>query len=189
MKAPTFLEGVAVALVMSLAGSVVYTALDTVFSGVPVARLLIPGLGLTYLVYLLRRSPERIGRVTAAAAWLLVAGALWFTHPPLLLYVCVHLGVLWLIRSLYFYSSALSALADLGLNGLALAAAVTALARTGSVGLAIWCFFLVQALFVVIPKSLRHRPVAGRSAHADEDRFHQAYRVAERAVRHLSTRH
>jgi len=189
MKAPTFLEGAAVALVMSLAGSVLYTALDAVFPGIPAARLLIAGLALAYLVYLLGRSPERIGRVTAAAGWLLVAGGLWFTHPPLLLYVCAHLGVLWLIRSLYFYSSALSALADLGLNGLALATAVTALTRTGSVGLAIWCFFLVQALFVVIPKSLGPRPGARPSAHVDEDRFHQAYRVAERAVRHLSTRH
>lgn len=189
MKAPTFLEGAAVALVLSLAGSVLYTALDTVVPGIPAARLLIAGLGLAYLVYLLRRSPERIGRVTAAASWVLVAGGLWFTHPPLLLYVCAHLGVLWLIRSLYFYSSALSALADLGLNGLALAAAVTALTRTGSVGLAIWCFFLVQALFVVIPKSLRRGPGTARSAQAQDDRFQQAYRAAESAVRHLSSRH
>jgi hypothetical protein len=189
MKAPTFLEGVTVALVLTLAGSVLYTALNAVFPGIPAARLLIAGLGLAYLVYLLSRSPERIGRITAAAGWLLVAGVLWFAHPPLLLYVCVHLGVLWLIRSLYFYSSALSALADMGLNSLALAAAVTAITRTGSVWLAIWCFFLVQALFVVIPKSLTRRPTAARAVHAEEDRFQQAYRAAERAVRHLSSRH
>ena len=189
MKAPTFLEGIAVALVMSLAGGVLYTALDAVFPGIPAARLLIAGLGLVYLVYLLHRSPDHIGRVTAVAGWLLVAGALWFTHPPLLLYVCVHLGVLWLIRSLYFYSSALSALADLGLNALALAAAITAVTRTGSVGLAIWCFFLVQALFVIVPKDLRRSPNEARSSHTDEDRFQQAYRAAENTVRHLSSRH
>ena len=186
MKTPTFLEGVAIALVMSLAGSVLYTALDTVFPGDPVVRLLIAGIGLAYIVYLLGRSPERIGRVTVAAAWLLLAGGLWGTHPPLLLYACVHLGAIWLIRSLYFYSSALSALADLGLNGLALAAAITAVTRTGSVLLGIWCFFLVQALFVVIPKSVRRTPGA---AQTDEDRFQHAYRVAESAVRNLSFRH
>jgi hypothetical protein len=189
MKTPTFLEGVAVALVLSLAGSALYNAPNAVFPGIPSVRLLIAGLALAYLVYLLSRSPTRIGRVTAVAAWLLMAGALWFMHPPLLLYVCVHLGVLWLIRSLYFYSSALSALADLGLNALALAAAVTAVTRTGSVWLAIWCFLLVQALFVVIPKELGRSPSAARAAHTDKDRFQQAYRAAENAVRHLSSRH
>lgn len=189
MKQPTFLEGVTVALVMSLAGSVSYTALDAVFPGVPVARLLIAGIGLAYIVYLLSRSPERIGQVTAAAAWLLVAGALWFTHPPLLLYVCGHLGAIWLIRSLYFYSSALSALVDLGLNGLGLAAAVTAVTRTGSILLGIWCFFLVQALFVFIPQSVRRRPGSGLTGHDVDDRFQQAYRIAENAVRNLSSRH
>jgi hypothetical protein len=189
MRRPTFLEGVAVALVISLTGSVLYAALDTVFPGVPVLRLLIAGIGLAYVVYLLSRTPEPVGRVTAVGAWLLVAGVLWFTHPPLLLYVCSHLGAIWLIRSLYFYSSALSALADLGLNGLGLAAAIWAVTRTGSVFLGIWCFFLVQALFVVIPKSIQRKPGTAQAGHESDDRFQYAYRVAETAVRKLSSNH
>jgi len=189
MKQPTFLEGVGVALAASLVGSMLYTAMEVVFPGVPVLRLLIAGISLAYVVYLLGRSPERVGRVTAAAAWLLVAGVLWFTHPPLLLYVLVHLGTLWLIRSLYFYSSALSAIADLGLNGLGLAAAIWAVTRTGSVFLGIWCFFLVQALFVLIPKSVNRKPGTGQAGHAHEDRFQHAYRVADAAVRKLSSTH
>lgn len=187
MKQPDFLEGVAVALATSLAGSVLYTALDTVFPGVPVLRLLIAGIGLVYVLYLLSRSPERVGRVTAAATWLLVAGVLWFTHPPLLLYVCMHLGIIWLIRSLNFYASALPALADLGLNGLGLAASIWAVTRTGSVFLGIWCFFLVQALFVVIPKSVRRKHGPTRIGHMHEDRFQHAYHVAETAARKLSS--
>ncbi len=187
MSQPTFLEGVAVALAASLAGSALHTALDAVFPGIPTVRLLVAGIGLAYVIYLLSRSPERVGRVTAAAAWLLVAGVLWFTQPPLLLYVCLHLGAIWLIRSLYFYSSALSALADLGLNGLGLAAGISAITRTGSVFLGIWCFFLVQALFVIIPKSIRRRPGTARTGHEREDRFQHAYRAAETAVRKLST--
>ncbi|MGB5473212.1 MAG: hypothetical protein WBQ78_07030 [Gammaproteobacteria bacterium] len=189
MKQPTFPEGVTVALAASLAGGVLYTALDTVFPGVPVLRLLIAAIGLVYVVYLLGRSTERVGRVTAAAAWLLVAGVLWFTHPPLLFYVCVHLCMIWLIRSLYFYSSALSALTDLGLNGLGLAAGIWAITRTGSVLLGIWCFFLVQALFVFIPKSVSRKPGAGQAGQAVEDRFQHAYRAAETAVRKLSSSH
>ncbi|MGB5305852.1 MAG: hypothetical protein WBO57_06395 [Gammaproteobacteria bacterium] len=187
MKQPTFLEGVGVALAISLAGGVLYTALDTLAPGGPVLRLLIAGMGLAYVIYLLSRSPVPVGRVTAAAAWALVAGVLWFTHPPLLLYVCIHLGAVWLIRSLYFYSSALSALADLGLNGLGLAAAVWAVTHTGSVFLGIWCFFLVQALFVAIPESVNRKSGAAQAGHAREDRFQHAYRVAETAVRKLSS--
>jgi hypothetical protein len=189
MKQPTFLEGAGVALALSLAGAVLYAALNTVLPGVPVLRVLIAGISLAYVVYLLSRSPERVGRVTAAAAWLLVAGVLWFTHPPLLLYVCIHLGAIWLIRSLYFYSSALSALADLGLNGLSLSAAVWAVTRTGSVLLGIWCFLLVQALFVFIPKSIHRKPGATQAGHESADRFQHAYRAAETAVRKLSSNH
>ena len=189
MKQPTFPEGVAVAVTASLAGGVLYTALNVVFPGVPVLRLLIAGIGLAYVVYLLGRSPERVGRVTTAAAWLLLAGMLWFTHPPLLFYICAHLGAIWLVRSLYFYSSALSALADMGLNVLALAASIWAVTRTGSVFLGIWCFFLVQALFVAIPKSIQRKSGAAAAGHAPADRFQHAYRAAETAVRKLSSSH
>ena len=189
MKRPTFLEGASIALALSLAGSVLYTVVDTVYPGGPVLRLLIAGMGLAYIVYLLNRSPERVGRITAAAAWILVAGLLWFTDPPLLLYVCVHLGAIWLVRSLYFYSSALSALADLGLNGLGLAAAAWAVTRTGSVFLGIWCFFLVQALFVAIPKRISRKPGAASAGLESEDRFQHAYHVAETAVRKLTASH
>ena len=189
MKQPTFLEGISFALAVSLIGSMLYTAMEMVFPGAPVLRQLIAGIGLAYMVYLLSRSPERVGRITTVAAWVVIAGVLWFTQPPLLLYVCGHLGTLWMIRSLYFYSSALSALADLGLNGLSLAAAIWAVTRTGSVFLGIWCFFLMQALFVFIPKSIQHKHGSGRVSHAREDRFQHAYRAAEAAVRKLSSNH
>ena len=189
MKQPTFPEGVAVALAASLAGGAVYSALDVVFPGAPVLRLLIAGISLVYVIYLLGRSPERVGRVTAVAVWLIVAGVLWFTHPPLPLYLCMHLGAIWLIRSLYFYSSMLSALADLGLNSLALSAAIWAITRTNSVFLGIWSFFLVQALFVVIPKQAFRRSGANRAGQVGTDRFQHAYRSAEAAVRKLSSIH
>lgn len=189
MKQPTFIEGVAVALTASLAGGVLYTALNVAVPDIPVLRLLIAGTGLAYVVYLLGRTPERVGRVTAAATWLLLAGVLWFTQPPLLFYLCAHLGAIWLIRSLYFYSSALSALADLGLTGLALAAGIWAVTRTGSLFLGIWCFFLVQALFVFIPTSMQRKSAPAQASHTRADRFQHAYRAAETAVRKLSSSH
>jgi len=118
-----------------------------------------------------------------------LAGAAWFIAPPLMLYLLVHLGAIWLVRSLYFYSSVLSALADLALNGLGLAAAIWAVTRTDSVFLGIWCFFLVQALFVNIPDSMRRKAGTRESANARTDRFQHAHCVAEAAVRKLSSIH
>ena len=67
---------------------------------------------------------------------------------PLAGYVLVHLGLVWLVRSLYYYSGLLPALADLGSALLGAAFAVWAAQRSDSAWLALWCFFLVQAFHV-----------------------------------------
>ena len=187
MNMPGFLEGAAVALGASIFGSVTYSALTSFFGSGVVMRLLIVAIGLGYVVYLLSRSRERVGRITTIALWLLVAGITWFTAPPLILYLMVHLGLIWLIRSLYFYSSLFSAIADLGLNGVSLAAAVWALNQTGSLFVSIWCFFLMQALFVAIPANMKHKAGQNQIPEPREDRFQHAYRVAETALRKLSS--
>jgi len=187
MKQPTFFEGAVVALIASVAGGVLYTALTTQFAGGAVLRLLIAGIALGYIIYLFSRSRERIGRLTAMGFWAIAAGATWWLAPSLSMYLLVHLGLIWLIRSLYFYSSVLSALADLGLGGLGLAAAVWASIHTGSLFLSIWCFFLVQALFGSIPASLKRKASCRQWAPGREDRFQRAHRAAESALRKLSS--
>ena len=187
MKRPGFFEGAVVALVATIAGGACYSALTTVFPSTGVLRLLIAALGLAYIVYLLRRNEERVGRITTIALWLLAAVALWIFEPPSLLYLCGHLALVWLVRSLYFHSSLLAALADLGLVALGLAAAVWAARQSGSVALSLWCFFLVQALFVAIPARF---PAEGGSTNdaLPEDRFQRAHQTAEAALRSLSIR-
>ena len=74
---------------------------------------------------------------------------------------------------------------DLALNGVSLAAAVWAVNQTGSLFVSIWCFFLVQALFVAIPASMKQK--AGQTGESHKDRFQHAYRAAETALRKLST--
>ncbi len=187
MKNPGFLEGAAIALGASMFGSVTYSALTSFFGSDNVMRLLIVVIGLGYVVYLLSRSRERVGRITTIALWLLMAGITWFSAPPLILYVMVHLGLIWLIRSLYFYSSLFSAIADLGLTGVSLAAAVWAANQTGSLFVTIWCFFLVQALFVAIPANMNQKTRQNKTDQPREDRFQHAYRAAETALRKLSS--
>ena len=119
MKRPGFFEGVAVGLVGSLVGSVLSVAFALVFSTTTSLNLLIALLGLAYTVYLLSRSGERVGRLTTLILWFLAAGFVWFWSPGLPVYLLFHVVLVWLIRSLYFHASLLSALADLGLHLLA----------------------------------------------------------------------
>ena len=107
--------------------------------------------------------------------------------PPLTLYLLIHVGAIWLVRSLYFYSGVVPALMDLGISALSVSAMAWAISRSGSVFLATWCFFLVQALFVAIPKRIGRRPGTGQDGHDSEARFQHAYRAAEAAVRRLSS--
>lgn len=189
MKQPTFIEGVGVAIAASIAGGVMFTALASIFAGGAVLKLMIAAIGLAYIIYLLSRSRERVGRVTVLTLWLAIAGTMWVLSLPLPLYLMMHVGMIWVIRSLYFYSSVLSSLADLGVNGLSIAAAVWAGLQTGSVFLSIWCFFLAQALFVAIPAGMdKLKTKTGHDRSAD-DHFERAHRVAEAALRKFSSSH
>ena len=69
----------------------------------------------------------------------------------------------------------------------ALAAGIWAATQTGSLFLSLWCFFLVQALFVAIPVNMNRKTAPGSSQRDPEDRFQHAHRVAESALRRLSS--
>ena len=189
MKRPTFVEGVTVALVASFGASILYAALTTVLPNAWVVRLLVAVIGLGYVLYLLHRSRERVGRIAALAFWTAVAATTWWLQPPLSFYVLAHLGLIWLIRSLYFYSSVLPALTDLALTGLGLAAGIWAAVHTGSMLLAFWCFFLVQAVFVLIPPTMRSKATAGQRTRIPDDAFERAHRSAAAALRKLHAAH
>lgn len=186
MKRPTFSQGVLVAAVFGFFASAVVATLVPFLGAGAVIRLLLPGLALAYLLYLLSRSGERVGRVTTLALWGALAALTWWLAPPLPLYLLIHVGAIWLVRSLYFYSGTLPALLDFGLSALSISAAAWAITRSGSVFLATWCFFLVQALFVAIPPRIRGRRPAG-SAAPDNEGFERAKRQADAALRQLFT--
>jgi len=184
MKPIRFIHGVGAALVLSVFGSVIFASLASVLATGVLLKALIALLGLAYIAFLLSHSKERLGRPTAIAFWLAGALGAWYFAPSLIIYTVIHLGMLWLLRSLYFYSSALAALLDLGLTSLAFSAALWAAKSTNSVFLSIWCFFLVQAVFPAIPPSLQPAP----SKHGSEENqnFSRAQRSAEAALRRIS---
>jgi len=187
MNRPGFFHGVIVAAILGFFASAIVATL-TPFAGLgAVVRLVIPMLGLAYLLYLLNRSAERLGRVTTLTLWTAMAAVAWWVAPPLPLYLMIHVGAVWLIRSLYFYSGIMPALMDLGLNTLSVSAAVWAITRSGSVFLATWCFFLVQALFVAIPPAVQRKPKSPVNTATENEGFERARRQADAALRQLFT--
>jgi hypothetical protein len=187
MKRPTFIHGVVVAAVLAFFASAIVATL-TPFVGLgSVVRLVIPAMGLAYLLWLFSRSTERLGRVTALSAWAVMAAITWWIAPPIALYLLIHVTAIWLTRSLYFYSGVMPALMDLGLSALSITATVWALTRSGSIFLATWCFFLVHALFVVIPPAIRSKQASEPDTQTDNERFDAAKRQADAALRQLFT--
>ena len=187
MKRPSFFHGVIVAAVLGFFASAVVATL-TPFVGLgAVLRLVIPALAFAYLLYLFSRSDERVGRVTTLTLWGALAAVMWWFAPPLPLYLLLHVGAVWLLRSLYFYSGVMPALMDLGLSALSVSATVWAISRSGSVFLATWCFFLVQALFVAIPPAIKSKRKQQRNTASDNEDFERAKRSADQALRQLFT--
>jgi len=70
---------------------------------------------------------------------------------------------------------------------LSIATTVWGITRSGSVFLAIWCFFLVQALFVAIPPAIKRKDARQSGSAAGNEHFDQAKRQADEALRQLFT--
>ena len=192
MKKITFFDGVLVALVTSFIGSAAYFLLSSLFADNVIIRLLISVFSTLYITYLLKKSNETIGRIMVFSIWLLITLVSWLTWPPAVIFVMVNLASIWLIRSLYFYSSLFASLADLLLTFCSVAIAVWVASYTESLFLTIWCFLLTQALFVVIPSritsnknSRQHQYSATQTNH--QSQFQSAYHIAEAAIKKLST--
>lgn len=183
MNKPGFLEGVFIAIVMSILVSAAITVLSGFFGAGIVLRFVTMTVALAYLLYLLIRSQQRSGRVTTVAVWLVLSMVLWLSWPPIAVYVLIHIGLVWLIRCLYYYSSLFSAVLDLGVSALSVILAAWAGMYTNSVFVVLWCFFLTQALFAFIPASMyqgrQHESVS------ENERFETAFRNAEAALQKI----
>jgi hypothetical protein len=182
---PSLGAGLAAAFVLSACGAALLAALTPWLGAASAARAVIGMLALGYVLYIIGRSGERVGRITTLVCWLAIASGLWLAGLPFAGYVLAHLVLGWLVRSLYYYSGLLPALADLALTGLGAAFAAWAAQRSDSAWLVLWCFFLVQAFHVLIPASLTERAADARGA--ADDAFARAQRAAEAAVRRMSS--
>lgn len=197
MKRPAFFEGVILAVLFSLVVTVVFTVLSGFFPTRWLLQAIIAGVSFSYICYLLIRSQEKTGRLVVIALWAAVSVATWLFSPSTIISVFVHIGMIWLIRALYYHASLLVALVDLGLTLFAMAAAIWTLIYTNSLFLSVWCFFLLQAVFVILPSDLRsgflsgHKQDRQKTARGGsrDDVFEQSYLSAQSAVRQLTSNH
>lgn len=187
MSRPGFFEGVGAALAASVTAAIGHGLLSVVTPGPVVMRTLVVVIGLGYIVYLLTRSPERVGRVTTIALWCVATTVPIALDAPLLWHVLVQASLVWSIRSLYHHSGVLAALADLALVAIGLLAALWAAHQSASMFLIVWCLFLVQALFGAIPSTVGRVTTRERRPSDPDGRFERAHRAADAALHKLST--
>ena len=187
MNRPTFLEGTLVALVAALTASVLDTVLRLGLRGAlaPALALTVASLGLGYLLYLVGRRGARAGRVLLALAWLPLTATAFALLPMVWGQVLVQLGLVWVARVWLYHETPFAALLDLGLVASGTAAALWAGVYSGSLFLAVWSLFLVQALFGSIPARPGHAPERTTGPGAPSDPFDLALRAAEGALRRL----
>lgn len=193
MNRPPFFEGVLLALGISVVASVLVSLFSSFAPTRVLLEALIPGLSFSYVLYLLWRSREKVGKPTAIAIWALASVACWMFSANILITLFVHIGLVWLIRALYYYASIVMALLDLSLVLLAMAAAFLTLLHTHSLFLSLWSFFLLQTLFVLLPEKIpsgRGRLVGERQTRGCEgdDRFEIAYQSAQQVLRKISVK-
>ncbi len=187
MKTPSFFEGVGIALITAIGGSVLFTFLPHITGTATAIKLMISIITLGYLWYLFRRSPERIGRLTIVAGWLLATVITWLWSPSLILFALFNAGTIWLVRSLYFYNGVLISITDLLLTLLGFASAYWAMINTQSLFLSIWCFFLVQALFPSLLSLWNRTPTQTNTSTESDDAFTNAHKIAEATIHKLAS--
>lgn len=143
-------------------------------------HLLLSVLALAYALVVLAHG-RRIGRPSLIGGWLLLTALIAVTGLGLTAALLLYLGYLWLVRAVSLAPGALAAVLDAGLIALAIGAALWAGQHSGSLVMAVWCFFLVLAAgALLLPATTRHR-----TAPAD-DRFDRARRSADAALRTLA---
>lgn len=172
-----------IAALLSISGAIIYNATATLLSPAYAFQSVLILLSLAYGLFILSETKPAPGRYVAFALWLILSVfSVVFSPKISILLVCYSMG-LWLLRSLIRYTSLLPALTDAGLILFALASAYVALLHSHSLALALWSFFLVQALTTFIPASFFiPTPLAKTQA----DKFNCAYRTAENALKRLT---
>lgn len=189
MNRPTFVHLIAAGFAVSVIATAGFHALTLLFSAANVLQFLIAVTALYCLIQTIWASGEKTGLLTVIVCWLVASAIMISFDSTAGQLFAVQLFFIWLVRSLYVYSSFISSMVDLALCVITYGVVVWTVSYTGSVFLGFWCFFLTQAVVIAIPTSSTPLGFSNHdSAGLDNARFEQAYRVAEKAVNQLVTK-
>lgn len=185
MKKITFFEGLTVALISSMSGSLVFILMSGFVISDDLLKVIISALTVFYLGYLFLKSDVKIGRVTVIATWILVTVCSFLFVSSIFIYIVTQLLFIWLIRSFYFYKSVISSALDFMLVSIGLFVAMWVWFISTSLFLTFWCFFIIQALFYMIPNSFSFKTHRLEKSISSEDDFERAIMSAETAISNL----
>ena len=186
MSASDFYRQIGIGLVLALISASSAFLLVPTIGLVSFGAFAIPVITLIYLLLLFRQIRARTGQATLILFWSVLAAVIWILQLPLASTLVLHLGAVWLIRSVYLYRSVLGSLLDLLLCCLSLAMSLWCFYHTGSLFLSIWCLFLTQAFFVTIPTRFRRGGAVALNQATDKQKFDEAERNAVMALRRLN---
>jgi len=184
VKNMCFARSVVLALGLAILSSIAFTAFELSFHSQ--LFLLAPSLCLIYLLSIGRYRCRKTGWASGLVLWCAFALLLWLLAPSMTDYALVHVAALSAMRALFFHKNLPSVMLDFALSALAAAAAFWAAAHTGSIFLTAWCFFLVQAAFVMIPGNSTTKSTA-TDIDLNAQQFDVALRKAEEALRKVAT--
>ena len=187
MRRPSFIRGVVIALILALLSYGLGAPLAAKVGSYLSIKILLSLLSAAYLAYLISASATGTGRIVVFLAYLLCVCASWIFVTDLVLYAIINTMSISVARALMFYPRLRSVLLDFGLSGVGFTTAYLACITTNSAALSVWCFFLVQSLFVAIP----HTTIREPAVHHDHisARFTRALNCAKTAARRLERGH
>lgn len=148
MQRPTLFAGILVALIAGMVVGPVVFALSLMLGASMAWKTAIVVMAYAYIVYLLAESSRTAGRTTLAVLSLLVLLASLVYAVQWSLVALIAMALMGGIRAYAYSQSLVAALLHGGICLLGLGAALWAYAHSGSIALASWSFFLMQAAFV-----------------------------------------
>lgn len=188
MRGFSFSANVVAALLLSTLGVVLSTVLQPWIGHADASRVMLLLLSLGYLAFLLHQCRPRYGLSLVICSWLLCAMLLLLFNPPLLLWLAMLAGALWLLRSALRYQHLYQVGLDALLNVFAGACACSVLLFTHSLWLSLWSYFLCLAFSAAIPARPAPHPITEPASQTYDDALASAQSALRRLQKNTSQR-
>ena len=186
MKRPSILAGIAFAFVLAIFAVPLWWGLKTALPFFLAFRLITLSAYLAYCFYLLRTAKNRVGTLSLAAANLVIGAGLSCLPLTTSSIVGALVAMISLNRSLLFQRSLVAIALDGLASALGLMFAGYLFTTTGSLPAALWSFFLLQSVFVLIPPRLsREANLSPADENGEADLFVHGQRQAEAALERI----